>query len=498
MRREGESDIQATPVGEIVTLTRFPGGELHDGAELGAVTEQTVRVWARQPGAPALTARLEIPGFPPIIGSVPLSAETDWTGALTLSAPAPVPDQPFVCTVGERRLSGRFAPAPDEHCAFAFAFGSCHRPYELDPDGHVRLSERAKLYPAMREELLAQGARFLLLCGDQVYSDALPPISVRENLPGDEDHPPPLETIIDAYRRVTRGYLGETGFRALREAFPTYCIWDDHDIFTTWGSRLHETPLDRRLFQAASRVYCEYQHSRNPGASLKEPPYHYTFRFGTAGFLVLDVRGARHYPSGTLLGTQQWEDVQRFLGSAEAASLHTLFVITSIPVAHVSRWLVRLFQRLPGHLADEVRDRWCSDAFVESRNRLLSALFDWQTAAPYRQVALLSGDVHAASAFTIRRRGKFGAILECTSSPLTTKATRLERWLNLIATRAPNLLEPELHFERHFLVLANNYGLVRLRPLPGGGHHIEFTVRAWEERSRAFRTAGRLASVPHS
>jgi len=126
----------------------------------------------------------------------------------------------------------------------------------------------------------------------------------------------------------------------------------------------------------------------------------------------------------------------------------------------------------------------------------LSALFDWQTAAPYRQVALLSGDVHAASAFTIHRRGKFGAILECTSSPLTTKATRLERWLNLIATRAPNLLEPELHFERHFLVLANNHGLVRLRPLPGGGHHIELTVRAWEERSRAFRAAGRLASAP--
>lgn len=81
-------------------------------------------------------------------------------------------------------------------------------------------------------------------------------------------------------------------------------------------------------------------------------------------------------------------------------------------------------------------------------------------------------------------------ILECTSSPLTTKATRLERWLNIIATRGPNWLEPELYLKRHFLALANNDGLVQLRPLPEGGHHIELAVRAWDARLRALRTAG--------
>lgn len=126
----------------------------------------------------------------------------------------------------------------------------------------------------------------------------------------------------------------------------------------------------------------------------------------------------------------------------------------------------------------------------------MRALFDWQTAVPCRQVVLLSGDVHAASASTIRRSKRSSMILECTSNPLATQATRVERWLNVITIRDPNWLEPELYLERHFLALANNYGLVQLRPLPEGGHCVEFTVRAWDQRSRAFQTAGRLESTP--
>ncbi len=190
----------------------------------------------------------------------------------------------------------------------------------------------------MRSELLGAGARFLLLIGDQVYADALPPVSVRVGLRGATDDPPPLEAAVAAYRRVTRGFFGEAGFRALRQALPTYCAWDDHDIFQDWGSRREESLLDQRLFAAACQVYGEYQHARNPGGGVGPPPYDYSFPFGTAVFLVLDVRGARDFTVGRLLGSAQWERLLTFLSGPVATAADTLFVVATVLLAHAARW----------------------------------------------------------------------------------------------------------------------------------------------------------------
>ena len=109
---------------------------------------------------------------------------------------------------------------------------------------------------------------------------------------------------------------------------------------------------------------------------------------------------------------------------------------------------------------------------------------------------MLSGDVHAASAFTIRQRRGRGVVRQFTSSALTHPHTPLQALANLVAVRAPNLFEPDFHFRRHLLVLGNNYGLVRVTPLPEGGHRVEFRVRAWQPRTRSLGTAGRLITRP--
>jgi alkaline phosphatase D len=474
----------------------FPDGELGAAAELGAVDSRGVRVWVRQPGVPELRADLHVEGQPPVSGTTKLSADTDWTGVIELALPAPAPDAPFTCIVGERRLRARLAAAADAHAGLTFAFGSCNRPFELRDDGRVVLSEAAGLYRAMADELERQDARFVVLAGDQIYSDELEPVSVRTGLSGDEQHPPPLEEALDAYRRVSRGFLGQSGYRALRERFPIYCIWDDHEIFNNWGSRLEESPLDHRLFEAACRVYCEYQHVRNPGGAFDLPPYNYTFRHGDIGFLVLDLRGKRDYDEGRLLGAAQWQEVREYLHGEDARTLQTLFVVSGIPIAHVSRWVAKLADRLGGELGDSVRDRWCSSALVRSRDEFLEELFTWQTAAPGRQVCVLSGDVHCASAFTIRQKRGPGVVRQFTSSALTTPHTTLHQVLNLAVVRAPNLFEPNLRFRRHLLSFANNYGLVRVRPLARGGHRISFTVRGWRTRTQALHTMGRVVSLP--
>ena len=214
------------------------------------------------------------------------------------------------------------------------------------------------------------------------------PLGIRANLPGDAEDPPPLETALAAYRRVTRGYFAEGGFRALREALPTLCMWDDHEIFNNWGSLRTESLLDQRLFAAASLVYRDYQHARNPAGGTGRPAYDYVFRFGTTGFLVLDVRGARSYEDGRILGTAQWDRVLAFLRGPQAADLHTLFVVVSVPVAHAARWFALLLDWIPGEQANDVRDRWVSSAFRASRDEFLDAFLRWEAEAPHRQVDL--------------------------------------------------------------------------------------------------------------
>ena len=471
----------------------FPDGELGEAAELGMVSERSVRVWVRRE-VDAVEARLQVEGRPPVTARIGLSAATDWTGAADVELPDPAPDRPFLCVIGDRALRGRLAPAPGSHVGFSFGFGSCHQPFAVARGGRLRVRPAAAIYPAMRADLDAAAGRFLLLIGDQLYADGLPPVSVRHGWADDE--PPPLETAVAAYRRATRGFFNEPGYRALRERFPTCCIWDDHDIFDDRGARRQESALDRRLFEAACRVYQEYQHARNPGAAAGPPPYDYVFRFGTAGFLVLDLRGARDFGDGRLLGRGQWERVRAFLAGPEAAAVQTLFVVASVPIAHAARWFAALFERLPGKRGNDVRDRWAAEAFRDHRDEVIDALFAWQAGAPHRQAFVLSGDIHEAGAVAIRRRRAPGRLWQFTSSALTTPVTRRHHLFNWIATRGSNLREPRFRFERRFLIPRHNYGLVRLEPLPEGGHRVAFEVRAWDPKQARLVTVGRVEAVP--
>jgi phosphodiesterase/alkaline phosphatase D-like protein len=476
------------------SMADFPDGELGDAAELGALSDRVVRVWLRQPGADEARASLQVAGHAAVTGTLPLSAASDWTGALELALPEPAPGAAFECVVGARRLRGRLAPARGRPTALTFGFGSCHMPFGMR-DGCIETRDDALIYRRMRGELLRAGAACLLLGGDQLYADYLHGLNVRDDLSDDEDAPPSDAAALAAYRRLYRGFFAERNLRALREALPTLCIWDDHDIFDNWGSTSVKSALDQTLFRAATRAYLEYQHSRNPGGVTRQPPFPWLWAYGDIGVLALDLRGARDADAGSLLGVAQWQWLRDTL-NGEARELATMFIVCSVPIAHVARWFTALFDRLPQRVSGSVRDRWSAAAFVDERDRLLRLLFDWQAARPARQVVLLSGDVHAASAFTLRQHSGPGVLQQWTSSAMTTPLVRSQMLFNRIVTRGSSLGERELRVERHALSISHNYGLVRARPLPAGGHHIEFEIRAWQPATRTLRSVARLSAVP--
>ncbi|MGH9174165.1 MAG: alkaline phosphatase D family protein, partial [Vicinamibacterales bacterium] len=409
--------------------------------------------------------------------------------------PEPRPNAPFAVDVGQRHLLGRLAPAPGSSAALTFGFGSCHMPFAQDDAGRISSREAdAAIYPAIRADLRRAGAQLFLLVGDQIYADQFKGVSVRDDLPDDLSNPPPHDDLVARYRRVYRGFFNEPGLRGLRDTFPTLCIWDDHDIFDNWGSTAEKTPTDYALFAAACRAYAEYQDARNPGGRPGKPPFSWIQRWGDIAIVGLDLRGARDYEHGTMLGATEWEWLQNWLESDDAAEVATLFVVSGVPVAHASRWFTRLFDILPARFSASVRDRWTSTGYIASRDLLLDALVGWESRARRRQVIILSGDVHAASAFTIRQRDGDGVIQQVTSSAMTTPLSLKQMFFNRLVVHQPNLLERRYRFERHFLSLTHNYCGVLLEPLPDGGHRVIIAVRAWDSKHRRLHTVGRLVT----
>ncbi len=290
----------------------FPDGLLEESVEIGAVSDRSARVWVRKPNRVWISGTLSVDGEIVARAETALSEETDWTGAMDLELEHPLPNARFKIDVDGATRKARFAPRPGETTGLTFGFGSCNRPFKLD-DGKVIYHQAAGIYDALAKDLDRSDARFMILGGDQVYSDELEPISVRGINRSDHHESPPLDEVIESYRRITRGYLGVPGFKRVREQVPGYMIWDDHDIFDNWGSRKEVSDLDARLFEAATRVYSEYQQMRAPSNRTSQPPFHYDFTYGDIGFLVLDIRGQRDWKTGQLLGEQQWQEVIEYL-----------------------------------------------------------------------------------------------------------------------------------------------------------------------------------------
>ena len=475
----------------------FPEGELGASAALGAITDRSVRIWLRDPEGGSKDAVLSLEGEMAARVTLQPSADHDWIATAELTLDRPAPNAPFAVQLPEKPAMirrGRLAPAPGSRVAFSFAFGSCHQPFEKRRRGQLVLHPGVGIYPAMARVLRAQAARFLILLGDQIYSDAVRPI--RTNLKRKAGSISDAE-ILDVYRHIYRGYFNEAGFRALLEEWPACFIWDDHDIFQGWGSRLRVDAFDRRLFRAAEQSYREYQHLRNPGAGLDDPaPHHYSFWFGDTGFFVFDLRGVRDYPTGVLLGERQRRDFQRFLAEAGERGAATLFIVASVPIVHFARGLVRLTERIPGSTGSGVRDRWSTTPFDGDRQLVLESLFDWQAAHSDRQVIVLSGDVHAGARFRIRRRDGPGTILQWTSSSLSSPVHLKLRLINWMGTRLPLWGERRYRIDRQALIFHNNFGLVDVIPLESGGHQVHLTLYAYQPQNQTLHAGDRAVGRP--
>lgn len=474
---------------------RFPDGSPGRWASLGGVSECSVRVWLRDPGGQPSEAVLQVDGEQLARATLVPMADHDWIAAADLVLDEPRPSARFTVEVLGERRSGRFAPHPGNPEAFSFGFGSCHQPFGAPEDGMLTVGPGAGIYRPMASVLADAGARFLALIGDQIYSDPVDPVDIRAHARAAKT-PPTSAELRDRYRWLYRGYFGLPEFRALLEAQPTLMTWDDHDITEGWGSLLDWDELDERVFRAAEATYREYQHVRHLGASVDDrAPYYRCFWFGDTGFFILDLRGVRSYRDGRLLGQVQWHALYDFLEQATTRGVTTLFVVAGIPVIHHAPAMVRWAERVPHVYGTDLRDRWSAVPIEHERVRLLDLLLDWQSDRPNRQVAILSGDVHAGAAFRVERPGAAGRVVQWTASPLSTHASTPEYLANVIGTTWVNWGDDRYHSTRDALVPTNNFGLVHVTPRAEGGHDLQLTLYGYDPK-HGLRPAARVEAHP--
>ncbi len=320
---------------------------------------------------------------------------------------------------------------------FAFGLFSCHNPFgkpkKIDtkigvksmPRLHnMRLWDIARMSFQNRHD--GASVDLVIAGGDQAYCDGSPALDIwsylektlRGRKPG-EGLLPSQDDMLSWYRDMYRGYWGFQSVKAVFGSYPTYMIWDDHEIRDGWGSYKLDDPDENELdeilfddwkehlsypearqvlsdmFAAARTAYFEYEHSRNP--KTKEGIYDYGFTHKNSMFYVLDGRGHRDFDreSHKILGREQLERFRKEMDGLDTGSVKHLFVVSAVPLVHAAAWLVN---RAEGWFADgidvtdDLRDAWEHPAHSEEKNALTDILF--RVAGKGVNVCILSGDVH--------------------------------------------------------------------------------------------------------
>jgi len=390
----------------------------------------------------------------------------------------------------------RTPPYEDEQRAFQFAMFSCNMPYAV----HGLFNKRTEVSNMDMWDFLSatldrhnNEVDLILAGGDQCYTDGVDTLDIWKHLNRsmrkEEGRLLPDESaMLTWYRDIYRGYWGFDTLQSVFSGFPTYMIWDDHEIVDGWGSHyfapgeardglkrilpdLEERGLTyedgrilvQRMFNSAQQSYMEYQHSHNPPTN--ESVFDYSFRRGGCAFYVLDGRGQRDLSREDfrILGREQFERFAAWLRVQNPTETPVVFVVSAVPVLHTRAALVASDELLGG-LGDDLRDSWEHELHTVERKALMEALFD--AANRGIKVSILSGDVHVSAVFAIKD-DEGNQIHQLTSSAITYGLSLPQSWILRAGAADRGTTEEGYKFERLALFTQSSYALVSVDPKQG-------------------------------
>jgi alkaline phosphatase D len=169
--------------------------------------------------------------------------------------------------------------SPDDR--LTFLLGSCRYPGLL-----WKIKEADRIFGPMLDHFASDNrfgdrARFTMMCGDQIYADAL-----NKNIP---------ILRADTFQEFQERYMtafGAMNLRRLLRQSTSYMILDDHEIEDNWSQDRIDKPAGHQLFTVAIGAYFSYQWSHGPRTWGRQ--LYYTFECGAFPFFVVDTRTHRY------------------------------------------------------------------------------------------------------------------------------------------------------------------------------------------------------------
>ena len=391
-------------------------------------------------------------------------------------------------------------------------FGSCRvdAPHEPPYSQRKDEDERGREVDALRAFALRmrdappeEWPHALLMLGDQVYADEVPP-DVKVQIAGEE-----VADYAD-YALLYRSAWGEPVIRWLLSTVPSAMIFDDHDVHDDWNTSLdwvremRRQPWWRKRVVAAFESYLIYQHLGNLSPSdldelplyreLREAPdaterlrafarqadeevegtrWSYCWDVGPARVVMIDSRAGRVLDPGkrSMVDAEEWDWIARHAtGGVDHLLLGTSLPVVLGPALHnVEAWDEALadgrWGRVAAKAAEKLRraldlEHW--PAFHDSYRRLCALLRDVGAGrhgpAP-ASICVLSGDVHHAYLAQIGFRPQDGvqsAVWQAVCSPFRNPLNSRERltilagWTRLAGrvtralARAARVPDPEI------------------------------------------------------
>lgn len=392
----------------------------------------------------------------------------------------------------------RFRTLPAKEQSLSFGFYSCHMPYKESIFGNTSIVNM-EMWESLNQTLERHDQddlRFLIAGGDQVYVDGVGTLDIWKYLnkvmrKEKGELYPSQEEMVSWYRDIYRGYWGFPTVRQVFSSFPTYMVWDDHEIADGWGSfkldrkgkkdeldEIFPQRKDRdlrradcfelldRMYAAATQVYTEYQHCHNPDPAVAGQ-YDYVVNHDKMATYVLDSRGHRdiNRDKNRILGAEQLSRFQEWLKNLDPEQTRYLFIVSTVPLMHMQSVIVNATENVVADLAnlqDDLRDAWEHELHDVERKQLVKALFD--TAKRGIKVSILSGDVHTSAVFRMVDRKSGAVIYQLTSSAITYNKPRLLGWILGETVPDKGSSKDGYDFERLALYTDSNFAILRVDP----------------------------------
>jgi alkaline phosphatase D len=436
--------------------TKFDSIQMERMVAVGKVDSNSARIWMRSEKSGRVEITVRPGGIEPYHAVIDDKA-ADYTKSVLIEGLKPLTRYRYKVVRTSDRVelgSGQFETFPekpeDTPGKFSIALMSCHQPF--NDDGGIS-PVRMRLLKTLPLILKKHDVKFIMLAGDQIYSDHPerrslfnPHYTAKWKIPDKESiFQWDGDTIRKAFQERYRICWSMKDVQRFYANYPCFPILDDHEIMDDWGTfPEHQSKTKyQKVFRHARESYFDYQGSlvRNRIRSLP-PSFHYSFSYGNVGVFVLDLRSERKTDKkkGQLFGPQQLAEFKKFL--RDNADKKAIIIMASVPVVHLPEFITNFGALILGSNVD-FSDMWSARKNIRDRDKFLKALHSHQKANPKQRVVLVSGDVHIGCAFVIKwkGRGKRPVMYQFTSSGISNRPEKKgKKFLMKLSELGPKML----------------------------------------------------------